>query len=166
MRQKRAPRFGHTNATDPGVQDQVEVAGTGSAVLSLPRPRGHRGVADIPPRGREVPYSQPDSSLWCMTDFRDAPRGCGSGPLFPEIWAPGRSFLPAGGLAAGQPRAVQWAESQGLGLDPVPEPLSCGLPGPRGRLWDAYWPGLPKFLSPDGGFPGLGEHSAHLRDVM
>ena len=87
-------------------------------------------------------------------------------PLFPEIWAPGRSSLLAGALAAGQPRAIQWAESHGLGLDPVPEPLSCGLPGPGARLWDAYGAGLPKFLCPHGGFPGLGEHSAHLKDVM
>lgn len=31
VREKGAPRSGHTSATDPGVQDQVEVAGTGSA---------------------------------------------------------------------------------------------------------------------------------------
>lgn len=135
-------------------------------MLSLPRPRGDRGVADMPPRGREVPHSQPDSSLWCMTDFRDAPRGRGSGPLFPEIWAPGSKLPPGGGLASGQLWAVQWAGSRGLRLAPLPEPLSCGFPGPGGRLWDAYWSGLPKFLCPDGGFPGLGEHSTHLKDVI
>lgn len=64
-------------------------------------PRGDRGVADMPPRGSEVPHSQPDSSLWCMTDFPDAPRGRGSGPLFPEIWAPGSKLPPGGGFSRG-----------------------------------------------------------------
>lgn len=79
------------------------------------------------------------------------------GPLF-EIWAPGSKLPPGRGLAAGQLGCpMGWVPKSGTRSRaknaPVASPaLGEGFGMPTG-------PDSPKFLCPDGGFPGLGEHS-------